>query len=363
MRLNWLVLSIGWMLTLSTVCFSQQPRSESPARLVEWYRWKCELRDALAPIRQPKYSLQFLQTDGVEPRKPFDFVRLPERIVLVLGGLQSNSDAATEFTRKLHAHVESNAKCGYAIFDYPNDGPIAESGSVLREYLRNLGTAAPATRVSIVAHSMGSIVARYAIETPDGVESVAPTVDRLIMICPPNHGSALAQYGDALELTELMDQFQKKGFGVEPLLEVLVHDGMGEACEDLLPNSPLLQNLNARPRRRGVRYSLAIGTGGPITPSHQMLTTLLWDGLRKELQVSSPEDAWLLSRCEELLTCDELMRGKGDGAVSCRSALLPGVHEKATFGIHHVQWLDQGNAEVDRMLQWIARRAYTLPKD
>lgn len=90
---------------------------------------------------------------------------------------------------------------GYQVgsFAYPDDGPIAESGMLLADGLADWRMQYPAAKpVSIIAHSMGGLVARHYVE---GV-GYRGGVERLIMLGTPNHGSTWTGWrlGDRMEL-------------------------------------------------------------------------------------------------------------------------------------------------------------------
>ncbi|MFN7732601.1 MAG: esterase/lipase family protein [Pirellula sp.] len=330
----------------------------TPRWLADWVECREAIRDALQPLRQPETSILFLREHPAVQGDAVRFEHLPERLVLVVGGLQSRPETSAVFAKSLQQRSEQTADIAYAVLDYPNDGPLQASGAALRSLLLQLEDTAPQTQVTLVTHSMGGLVARCALEwNADPAERRPAKVDRLVMICPPNHGSVLAKYADAMEITDLAERLQRDGLNWETLMATLVHDGMGEACDDLIPNSQFLHRLNAAPRAEGVRYSIAFGTGGPIDPMHRAVSTLVWEGLRENVERKSGDAAWLAKRLQELMHCDELTRGRGDGAVACRSANLLGVHEKAGFRIHHLQWAEAAEPEVQRMIDWVVQRA------
>jgi hypothetical protein len=333
---------------------------EPPSFLKEWYQLKNEIRTSLATAREPKYGFEFLRPREIAESKAFDFRQIPEKIVLVLGGLQTNRNAAELLASQLSWRSRNRSNLAmYAVFDYPNDGSIEESGSVLRAYLQTLQLKAPHARVSIVSHSMGGLIARYALEIPDKQSAIEiANVDKLVMICPPNHGSILAQYADALELADFLSRAQEKGFSLDTIVESLLHDGMGEACDDLVPGSVCLTKLNSRPRAKGVHYSMAVGTGGPITPTQRLLASILVDQMKSQFKTKTKNLDWFVKKGEELLNCEELTHGLGDGAVSRRSTELTGVEDKAVFAIHHVQWIDAKHPEVQRLHEWICERVH-----
>jgi hypothetical protein len=150
----------------------------------------------------------------------------------------------------------------------------------------------------------------------------------VVMICPPNHGSILAQYTDALELA------------------------------DFIPASVCLTKLNSQPRAKGVRYSIAIGTGGPITPTQRLLASLLVDQMKSQFKAKTKKLDWFIKKGDELLNCEELTHGLGDGAVSRRSTEWTGGEDKAVFAMHHVQWIDAKHPEVQRLHEWICERVH-----
>ena len=90
---------------------------------------------------------------------------------------------------------------------------------------------------------MGGLVARWHVEGP----TYAGDVDRLILIAPPNEGSALAK------AQSLIQWFENAGLSRSGrsggLLEL--SEGLGAAAADLAPGSDFLKALNARPRRDG----------------------------------------------------------------------------------------------------------------
>jgi pimeloyl-ACP methyl ester carboxylesterase len=338
---------------------AQSPDDASTPRwLSDWVECRDAIRDALQPLRQPETSILFLRDHAAIEGDAVRFERLPERLVLVVGGLQSRPETSAAFAKSLQHRLKQSTEIAFAVLDYPNDGPLEASGTALRNLLLQLEEVAPQTQVTLVTHSMGGLVARCALEwNTDRFERRLAKVDRLVMICPPNHGSVLAKYADAMEITDLAERLQRDGLSWETVMATLVHDGMGEACDDLFPKSQFLHRLNSAPRAEGVRYAIAFGTGGPIDPMHRAVSSLLWEGLRENVEKKSGDAAWFAKRIQELMHCDELTRGRGDGAVACRSANLQGVHERAGFRIHHLQWAEAADPEVQRMIAWVAKRA------
>ena len=95
---------------------------------------------------------------------------------------------------------------GYAVarFDYPNDQGLADSAALLHDELRSL-RARGVVRITLIAHSMGGLIARDVLTSPDAYACRAaghaglPDITRLITVGTPNHGSPLARLRAVLE--------------------------------------------------------------------------------------------------------------------------------------------------------------------
>ena len=124
--------------------------------------------------------------------------------------------------------------------------------------------AAGAGRIVIVAHSMGGLVAREMLTSPEiayvtaARDGQVPVVTDLVMVATPHHGSEMARFR---LLTEARELWVNSVQGGESLLRAIV-DGAGEAKLDLLPGSDFLQRLNDRPHPDGVRMVNVAGTIG-----------------------------------------------------------------------------------------------------
>jgi hypothetical protein len=103
---------------------------------------------------------------------------------------------------------------------------------------------------------MGGLVARAYIEGDD----YAGGVDHFVMLATPNRGSEWAACRFGLELQQHYVQWRH-----DPDWKWTwpITDGMGEAGADLEPGSEFLQQLNARPRRGGVKYTIVAGNQHP----------------------------------------------------------------------------------------------------
>lgn len=325
------------------------------AVLSHWQAVQDDLRTTVGPKRRPEFEFRLFAraVNGGNELEKFGPDHLPKRIILVMGGLQGTIESPQRFAMALNEVLHDPVDTRMAVFGYPNDGSICESSLVFREMLTDLHNRSPKTKVSIVAHSMGALVARHALEpTAPNVGNQLPFVDQLVMISPPNHGSVLAQYADALELPDALSKIQCGSLSFTEVIESLVNDGLGEACEELVPNSPFLQELNSRPRAEGVHYSIVTGTGGPITPLIRLASSVASKEVRTRTRLRRlPNAQDLLDRADELLLSDEFAQGAGDGAVSLQSASLPGVHEFITIPINHGEWSQVDKPQVQTLVQ------------
>lgn len=259
-----------------------------------------------------------------------------KRSVLLIHGLESEG-------RHLRRIREAFEAAGVQVlwFDYPNDGPPAWAGKRLSEELKALAAEHPRLRLAIVAHSLGGLVARYALEMP-GLDP--GNVTDLVCLGVPHEGSTLAGMQDWLELV-------CEGLPAGLRFDTSVRSGLGEASADLRPGSRFLAELNRQPRPGRVRYHLAIG-------SRAILTDRECAAVKQDLARFLDARDVPASRRERLLTliaCDELRTGKGDGAVTIRSATLPGAASRKVFDRSHAELLSLpgGRPERNEVFVWM----------
>lgn len=211
------------------------------------------------------------------------------------------------------------------IFDYPNDGPLAWSGERLAIELKALTAKYPGLRIAIVAHSMGGLVARHALEI--SLKDSCGVTD-VVFLGTPHRGSSLARAQPVLEV--VLPLLQGTGLGTEMLC-----DGLGEAGDDLLPTSDFLKQLAQARRVAGVRYHVAIGTKSFLTEEQRLALERKVQTLFSKVQIAKVLEAEML----EFLRSDELKTGKGDGAVSIVSAHLDGAVSERQFDLNHLELL------------------------
>ena len=220
---------------------------------------------------------------------------------------------------------------GYTICEltYPNDQSIVESAAFMAEQLELLRQGNVET-ISIVAHSMGGLVSREVLTSDahyggrgDGGNRY-PRVERLIMIGTPNHGSPLAK----LRIFGEMHEHTVRLFTGQGMLFGSFFDGAGQAADDLMPDSPFLKQLNARPHPVGVHYTIVAGNASPVTIDGI-------DNWRKRVPDWMP-DVSLKAVDEIAEALGQVVTGLGDGAVPLKSTVLESVDDYTVVKANHL---------------------------
>jgi pimeloyl-ACP methyl ester carboxylesterase len=213
------------------------------------------------------------------------------------------------------------------IMTYPNDQPITESAQFFLKHLKSHHASGKGS-ISIVAHSMGGLVAREMLTDPSLSYSERtdngelPAVEQLIMVGTPNHGSGLAQFRI---FAEFRDQLRNLFKGNYHWLQGIV-DGAGEAGIDLIPGSNFLVSLNSRPHPRNVSLLVIAGL---MSPGQKHEIEVLANNLETKLRGDTPVAAKQMASV--FLSVSKQI---GDGLVSVNSARLSGVSLKIVQGTH-----------------------------
>jgi pimeloyl-ACP methyl ester carboxylesterase len=214
-----------------------------------------------------------------------------------------------------------------AYFTYPSDGPLEDSAALLASQMLALRETFPAVKVNVIAHSMGGLVARRYIEGDD----YAGGVDHLILLGTPNLGSRWAAYRWVLEAQEHYNLWRHDP---DWRPSWIITDGLGEAGRDLKPTSQFLQQLNARPRRAGVKYTIVAGAQHPIVP----ITADALDGTAN-LVPNRAANWWGFRQTESALHrgAEKLRQriGSTDGPVHLKSTQLAGVEDYVVLPADH----------------------------
>lgn len=282
-------------------------------------RFKQRVKQGLELVRpsQREYGLAF---DDDWANAPLD-----KNLVVLVHGLQSTAERIGGILQDVR---ELGHPC--ATFDYPNDQPIEESARLLARELAAVCRDHPQRKLTLITHSMGGLVARAVVEN----EQLDPgNVEQLIMVAPPNHGSLLAHFAFGFDFWEYLgephDQKLLEGFFSA------IEDGLGEARDDLRPGSLFLEQLNSHPRNPNVCYAILLGTDAPLSD-----TSL--HGLRQSLEKAGDRNRYvrfLGSKLDGYLAdLDEVVRGKGDGAVAVKRGSLEGVSDIDVLEFGHLDF-------------------------
>ncbi len=279
----------------------------------------------------------------------------PRRVVVVMAGLHGIESTAEAIALKIHERTFLPT----CVFGYPNDAPIAESAGLLVLDLQDLHREYPESKITLVTHSMGGLVSRAAIELEQkgaaerSTVSTRTGIDQLIQVCPPNHGSALAEYGPLLEGAEQVYRLVNRNAEKQKLgLFRSIIDGFNEATTDITPGSKFLTQLNAQERNPQVNYSIVAGNDGPLRPTITGLLGNLLDRVANSVDTPGEIDR----RVRDVLDCDELQNGRGDGVVSLESARLEGVTDFEVLPIHHLVWNEPESEAGQKMMAAISSR-------
>jgi hypothetical protein len=138
------------------------------------------------------------------------------------------------------------------------------------------------TSLDIVAHSMGGLLARDVLTRPH--PHAIPAVPVLITLGTPHAGSPWAGFQPVAEIREHLQRWIESDDQDPARLFVAWHDGLGQAREDLRPDSPYLKDLNNRPWPDTTRLIAVVGVIGAYDPDDDpgdraTLTAKLGDGV------------------------------------------------------------------------------------
>lgn len=266
----------------------------------------------------------------------------------------------------LAKRLEDDGFC-VASFQYDSHRGVRGAAKSLRRCLARIQSdensrQTPRGKIAIVTHSMGGLVTRWAIEQ---TESPPSNVDHLIMVAPPNAGSALASLtaaslirrgGASKSLSASQRQIVAN---FDQTLSAMLGVGVG----DLKPDSVVLRKLASAKIPAGLRYSILAGDAGPMpaeTSGWAMAIKLAAAVARpprpnaagklpadKPAEPDTPAEPtngsvatvdkminvagdWL-----DLAGQPQWVAGQGDGVVSVASTRLVGVDDHAVLPFRH----------------------------
>ena len=324
------------------------PRLLDPTSRKEWEQRLEDLADRASREVGRRSGYGFHPRPSYRPEDP------GRPTICLIHGLNSTSGVF----RHLFEPLE---RAGYGVvsYDFPYNRDLDETSARFRrdwlEFRRNARDTRP---WSIVAHSMGSLLARSYVEDD---RDYARDVSSLIMIAPPNHGSSLAKAQTLLQTVQSLQALQGSR-RTDPL--ALLGDGLGMAADDMTPGSAYLSGLNARTLREGLRYHILAGDVGYLNADarRRVESSLGGRGLLGGL------GRWLASGVSTSL--DEITDGLGDGCVSVASTRLPGVADHRVLHANHLELIrapllfpEPGPvASMPDLLRWLAEDAAIDPQ-
>lgn len=244
-------------------------------------------------------------------------------LVVLIHGLDADRSDCAPIDQLLQAAGQQ-----VAYFSYPGDQPIADSAASLGRAMRMLRIKYPSLTFDIVAHSMGGLVARDYVEGPD----YSGGVDRMILVAPPNHGSGWARLRTLLSIEE---NLHLRHDDPNWHWTWLVTEGLGEAGTDLLPGSEFLKQLNSRPRRAGVRYTIIAGNRSGVNRAEGNCVQRIASWIPQRSR-----NWWGLRNCycslERHAERLHIQTGDSDGPVALTSTRLAGVSDYIVLPADHI---------------------------
>ena len=284
-----------------------------------------------------------LQYDPSWKNRPAD-----RPLVVLVPGYNAGAQSVADFQDVLNRDGWPCAR-----FGYPNDGPLDAAARKLAAALHDFATQNPGRPVVLVAHSMGGLVAREAIENP---QLDPGNIKSLIMICTPNYGSRWAELPAGLDLWEHMRSLPDHS--LRETFHNSIADGLNEAREDLQPNSKFLRKLNARPRNANVRYTLILGTQAPYS-ADQIATVRT----RTDQTLARSQPGRIVAPRVDACLSDfgELECGKGDWFVSVERGRLEGVPDTILLPITHWTFTAGNQTSARQQLFDLVRERLVFP--
>ena len=281
-----------------------------------WEKVKKYTSDKIERAKADQQKIYGLKLpDNYDPAKP---------LVILIHGVDSGPGMWWTMGERL-----KEAGWQYGFFNYMSDAPVKGAIESLTREMEGLHAKHPAARVHVLAHSMGGLVARGYIEGERYTLPTAQTIEKFIAIAPPNHGSCWAMCRWTLEFNEQY-WLWKTNKDWSPIWAYT--DGRGEAGDDIEPGSKFLKDLNARPRREGVRYTIIAG-------NHNAAARMGANAVDAVEGILPGKDWWgirhVKSGLDKAQTKLRKQEGESDGVVDVASTKLEGVADIVILHADH----------------------------
>jgi pimeloyl-ACP methyl ester carboxylesterase len=302
-----------------TMVMTIDERILTPENREEWLRRLGHLAERAEEAARKRQSY------GMHALKSYRRNDRTRPTVCLVHGLNSSSGGFVHMIPWLE-----EAGYGIVVYDYPFNRRIAEScQGFARDWSAFRAEVKDKLPWSIVAHSMGALLARSLVE---GKAGPADDVRSLIFIAPVNQGSQLAKMQTIVQFMSGLSAIKSKNT-TKAMMNL--SDGLGQAAEDMLPGSPFLKDLNRRPRRQGLPYHIVAGDRGFLTREARTQIEGRIDLVTRNAGILGRLTQAVTADVPELL--DELTDGTGDGAVSVERTRLEGVADHVIIHANHAE--------------------------
>lgn len=217
---------------------------------------------------------------------------------------------------------------GVVVYDYPYNRDLDETApDFVDSWLAVRERTGDRLPWVVLSHSMGALLARSYVEG----ESYRGDVAAMILIGPPNRGSALARAQGLLQWIDGLKATREAGGQALASLG----DGIGEAAQDLSPGSEFLDRLGEAGPREGVPYYILAGDVGFLSQQARERIESQYDLVKRRAGLLGGLAGMFVGDLPEVL--DVLADGTGDGAVAVSSTLLDGAEEHVVLHVNHVE--------------------------
>ncbi|WP_169973298.1 esterase/lipase family protein [Tautonia rosea] len=279
---------------------------------------RAESPKAEAPARRFRPRLK-----GLNPRPSYRPNDPTRPTVCLIHGINSTSGSFVHL-----APLLERQGYGVVLYDYPYNQELSQTIPAFIESLKSFRNEHnDAQPWSILCHSMGALLARSYVEGPNYNSDVAS----LILIGPPNAGSALAPAQDILQVLEAI----RASIDPEGRTLMVLGEQISAAAKDLSPGSRFLSRLARSRPREGVPYYILAGDVGFLSREVRETIEARYRQVQRRAGFLGGLAGLALRNLPDVL--DVLTEGTGDGAVAVASTRLEGATEHVVIPVNHVE--------------------------